>query len=74
MGFSLKWKGIKQHCDTLGLDFICSLFSNLVGWLRRNRDGAIQNGLVKSPEFPDLEKIAQTETRDFVFRMSSYTR
>jgi N,N'-diacetyllegionaminate synthase len=35
MSFSLEqWKGIKDYCDTLGIDFICSPFSNLaVNWL-----------------------------------------
>jgi len=35
MGFSLEqWKAIKLHCESLGLDFICSPFSNLaVDWL-----------------------------------------
>lgn len=35
MEFSLEqWKEIKQHCDAVGLDFICSPFSNLaVDWL-----------------------------------------
>ena len=62
MGFSLEqWKGIKQYCDKLGLDFICSPFSNLaVDWLEemgvlqyKLGSGEINNLLI-------LEKIAQT--------------
>jgi N-acetylneuraminate synthase len=35
MEFSMdQWKDIKKHCDEVGLDFICSPFSNLaVDWL-----------------------------------------
>lgn len=35
MEFTLEqWKEIKLHCDKVGLDFICSPFSNLaVDWL-----------------------------------------
>lgn len=62
MGFTLEqWKGIKRHCDTLGLDFICSPFSNLaVDWLEeigleryKIGSGEVNNLLI-------LEKIAQT--------------
>jgi N,N'-diacetyllegionaminate synthase len=62
MGFSLEqWKGIKQYCDAVGLDFICSPFSNLaVDWLEeigvtqyKIGSGEVNNLLI-------LEKIAQT--------------
>ena len=35
MGFTFEqWKGIKEHCDAVGLEFMCSPFSNLaVDWL-----------------------------------------
>ncbi|MCX6172297.1 MAG: N-acetylneuraminate synthase family protein [Flavobacterium sp.] len=60
--FSLEqWKAIKKHCDEVGLDFICSPFSNLaVDWLEaigvqtyKIGSGEVTNSLL-------LEKIAQT--------------
>ncbi|SHG06856.1 N-acetylneuraminate synthase [Flavobacterium segetis] len=76
MGFSLEqWKGIKQYCDKLGLDFICSPFSNLaVDWLEemgvlqyKLGSGEINNLLI-------LEKIAQTGKPVMLSSgMSSYT-
>jgi N,N'-diacetyllegionaminate synthase len=62
MGFTLEqWEGIKQHCDTLGLDFICSPFSNLaVDWLE---DIGVKQYKIGSGEVNNLlilEKIAQT--------------
>lgn len=62
MGFTLEqWKGIKAHCDAVGLDFICSPFSNLaVDWLEeigvkyyKIGSGEVNNWLL-------LDKIAQT--------------
>jgi N-acetylneuraminate synthase len=56
-----QWKGIKDHCSLLGLDFICSPFSNLaVDWLQelgvtqyKVGSGEMSNKLL-------LEKIART--------------
>lgn len=62
MEFTLdQWKAIKAHCDTVGLDFICSPFSNLaVDWLEaigvkayKVGSGEVNNSLL-------LERIAQT--------------
>jgi len=62
MGFTLEqWKGIKQHCDEAGLDFICSPFSNsAVDWLEeigvkyyKIGSGEVNNWLL-------LERIAMT--------------
>ncbi|WP_369765611.1 N-acetylneuraminate synthase family protein [Flavobacterium sp. WC2429] len=62
MGFTLEqWKGIKQHCDTLGLDFICSPFSNLaVDWLEEIGVKQYKIGSGEVTNFLILEKIAQT--------------
>ncbi|SHM64697.1 N-acetylneuraminate synthase family protein [Flavobacterium xanthum] len=62
MSFSLEqWKGIKQHCDSLGLDFICSPFSNLaVDWLEEIGIEYYKIGSGEVTNFLILEKIAQT--------------
>lgn len=62
MSFSLEqWKGIKQHCDSLGLDFICSPFSNLaVDWLEEIGIKQYKIGSGEVTNFLILEKIAQT--------------
>ena len=62
MGFSLEqWKGIKKHCDEVGLDFICSPFSNLaVDWLEEIGVGQYKIGSGEVTNFLILEKIAQT--------------
>ena len=62
MGFSLEqWKGIKQHCDAIGLDFICSPFSNLaVDWLEELGVEQYKIGSGEVNNFLILEKIAQT--------------
>ena len=62
MGFSFEqWKGIKQHCDTLGLDFICSPFSNLaVDWLEEIGVKLYKIGSGEVTNFLILEKIAKT--------------
>lgn len=62
MEFTLEqWKEIKQHCDAVGLDFICSPFSNLaVDWLESI---GVQYYKIGSGEVTNLlllEKIAQT--------------
>ena len=62
MSFSLEqWKEIKQHCDTLELDFICSPFSNLaVDWLEEIGVQQYKIGSGEVNNFLILEKIAQT--------------
>lgn len=62
MGFSLEqWKGIKKHCDEVGLDFICSPFSNLaVDWLEEIGVKYYKIGSGEVNNFLILEKIAQT--------------
>lgn len=62
MGFSLEqWRGIKQYCDALGLDFICSPFSNLaVDWLEEIGVEQYKIGSGEVNNFLILEKIAQT--------------
>jgi N,N'-diacetyllegionaminate synthase len=62
MGFSLEqWKGIKQHCDEAGLDFICSPFSNLaVDWLEEIGVEQYKIGSGEVNNFLILEKIVQT--------------
>jgi N,N'-diacetyllegionaminate synthase len=62
MGFSLEqWKGIKKHCEELGLDFICSPFSNLaVDWLEELGVEQYKIGSGEVNNFLILEKIART--------------
>ncbi len=62
MGFSLEqWKGIKKHCVDVGLDFICSPFSNLaVDWLEEIGVDQYKIGSGEVTNFLILEKIAQT--------------
>jgi len=62
MGFSLEqWKGIKEHCDAVGLDFMCSPFSNLaVDWLEEIGVAQYKIGSGEVNNFLLLEKIAQT--------------
>lgn len=62
MGFSLEqWKKIKEHCDEVGLDFICSPFSNLaVDWLEEIGVEQYKIGSGEVNNFLILEKIAQT--------------
>lgn len=62
IGFTLEqWKGIKQHCDTVGLDFICSPFSNLaVDWLEEIGVKHYKIGSGEVNNFLILEKIART--------------
>ena len=62
MEFSLEqWKEIKKHCDDVGLDFICSPFSNLaVDWLE---EIGVQTYKIGSGEVNNLlllEKICAT--------------
>ncbi|MCR4030948.1 MULTISPECIES: N-acetylneuraminate synthase family protein [Flavobacterium] len=62
MGFSLQqWKDIKNHCDDLGLEFMCSPFSNLaVDWLEEIGVQSYKIGSGEVNNFLILEKIAQT--------------
>lgn len=62
MGFSLEqWKAIKKHCDEVGLDFICSPFSNLaVDWLEEVGVKCYKIGSGEVNNFLILEKIVQT--------------
>jgi N-acetylneuraminate synthase len=62
MEFTLEqWAAIKQHCDVVGLDFICSPFSNLaVDWLEEINVHSYKVGSGEVTNFLLLEKIAQT--------------
>jgi N,N'-diacetyllegionaminate synthase len=62
MEFTLdQWKEIKQHCDAVGLDFICSPFSNLaVDWLEEIGVTSYKIGSGEVTNLLLLEKIAQT--------------
>lgn len=62
MGFSLaQWKGIKRHCDSVGLDFICSPFSNVaVDWLEQIGIKFYKIGSGEVTNFLILEKIVHT--------------
>ena len=62
MEFSLEqWKGIKQHCDEVGLDFICSPFSNVaVDWLEEIGVKSYKIGSGEVTNLLLLEKIART--------------
>ncbi len=62
MEFTLEqWKEIKSHCDEVGLDFICSPFSNLaVDWLEEVGVHVYKIGSGEVNNFLLLEKICQT--------------
>lgn len=62
MEFTLQqWKEIKSHCDTVGLDFICSPFSNkAVDWLEEIGVAYYKIGSGEVNNLLMLEKIAQT--------------
>jgi N,N'-diacetyllegionaminate synthase len=62
MSFSLEqWRAIKQYCESLGLDFICSPFSNLaVDWLEEIGVQQYKIGSGEVSNFLILERIAQT--------------
>ncbi len=62
MGFTLEqWKGIKEHCEDKGLDFICSPFSNFaVDWLEQLDAKIYKIGSGEVNNLLMLEKIAQT--------------
>jgi N,N'-diacetyllegionaminate synthase len=76
MSFTLEqWKGIKKHCDEVGLDFICSPFSNLaVDWLEEIGVKYYKIGSGEVTNLLLLEKIAQTGKPLILSSgMSSYT-
>lgn len=62
MEFSLEqWKGIKAHCDEVGLDFICSPFSNkAVDWLEEIGIHTYKIGSGEVNNLLLLEKVTQT--------------
>ncbi|HLF51230.1 N-acetylneuraminate synthase family protein [Flavobacterium sp.] len=75
MGFTLEqWHGIKKHCDEVGLDFICSPFSNqAVDWLEEIGVKQYKIGSGEVTNLLLLEKIAQTGKPVIVSSgMSSY--
>lgn len=76
MEFTLEqWKTIKAHCDKVGLDFICSPFSNLaVDWLEEIGVKYYKIGSGEVTNLLLLEKIAKTKKPVIVSSgMSSYS-
>jgi N-acetylneuraminate synthase len=69
-GFSEQWKGIKQHCDTLGLDLFPLVIWQWIGWKKLVEQYKIGSGEVTN--FLILEKIAQTGNPILSSGMSSY--
>ncbi|AWA29779.1 N-acetylneuraminate synthase [Flavobacterium magnum] len=56
-----QWKGLKKHCDEVGLEFLCSPFSNLaVEWLEEIGIKRYKVGSGEVANFLLLEKIAKT--------------
>ncbi|MFN7044612.1 MAG: N-acetylneuraminate synthase family protein [Flavobacterium sp.] len=70
-----QWKEIKQHCDAVGLDFICSPFSNLaVDWLEAIGATHYKIGSGEVTNLLLMEKIAQTRKPIILSSgMSSFT-
>ncbi|MCG3670043.1 N-acetylneuraminate synthase family protein [Aliarcobacter butzleri] len=62
MEFTLEqWKGIKKHCDEVGLEFISSPFSNMaVDWLEEVGVKKYKIGSGEVSNYLMLEKIAKT--------------
>lgn len=62
MSFTLdQWKDIKKHCDEVGLEFMCSPFSNMaVNWLEQIGVKQYKIGSGEVNNLLILEKIAQT--------------
>ncbi|MDI1318512.1 N-acetylneuraminate synthase family protein [Flavobacterium sp.] len=62
MEFTIEqWKQIKQHCDEVGLDFICSPFSNMaVDWLEEVGVHTYKIGSGEVMNLLLLEKVTQT--------------
>lgn len=76
MEFSLEqWKEIKAHCDEVGLDFICSPFSNMaVDWLEEVGVHTYKVGSGEVNNLLLLEKITQTGKPIIISSgMSSFT-
>ncbi|MCB9201636.1 MAG: N-acetylneuraminate synthase family protein [Flavobacteriales bacterium] len=63
MEFTLEqWKEIKKHCDDVGLDFVCSPFSNLaVDWLEEIGIKYYKIGSGEVNNFLLLDKICKTQ-------------
>lgn len=62
VSFSLEqWKGIKEHCEKKGVEFLCSPFSNVaVDWLEEIGVKQYKIGSGEVNNFLILEKIART--------------
>jgi len=62
MEFTLdQWKGVKKHCDEVGLEFISSPFSNMaVDWLEEIGVQKYKIGSGEVSNYLMLEKIAKT--------------
>ncbi len=62
MEFTLEqWQTIKKHCDDVGLEFLCSPFSNMaVDWLEQIGINKYKIGSGEVSNFLMLEKIAKT--------------
>jgi N,N'-diacetyllegionaminate synthase len=62
MEFTLEqWKEVKEHCDNVGLEFICSPFSSMaVDWLEDIGVKKYKIGSGEVGNFLMLEKIAKT--------------
>lgn len=76
MEFTLEqWKDIKKHCDEVGLDFICSPFSNLaVDWLEEVGVHTYKIGSGEVNNLLLLEKITATGKPVIISSgMSSYS-
>ena len=76
MEFSLEqWKEIKKRCDEVGLDFICSPFSNMaVDWLEEVGVHTYKIGSGEVNNLLLLEKITQTRKPIIISSgMSSFT-
>lgn len=63
MSFTMQqWKGLKQHCDDLNVEFMASVFSNLaVDWAEEIGVKRYKIGSGEVNNFLLLEKIAQTQ-------------
>lgn len=62
MGFTLEqWRGLKQHCEDCGVEFVCSPFSNMaVDWLEEIGVKRYKIGSGEVSNLLLLEKIAAT--------------
>lgn len=56
-----QWKGLKSHCESSGVEFLCSPFSNLaVDWLEQLGVNRYKIGSGEVNNFLILERIVQT--------------